>query len=36
MKTSAYYSPKRNKAYQNRDNIAELVGELHLHFERRL
>jgi hypothetical protein len=29
MKTSAYYSPIRDTAYQNRSNIAELVGTWH-------
>jgi hypothetical protein len=35
MKSSAYYSSKRDKAYQNRDNIAELVGEFLFHSDER-
>jgi hypothetical protein len=32
MKTSAYYSTKRDTAYQNRSNIAELVGKWHFRY----
>jgi hypothetical protein len=28
METSAYYSAERDKAYQDKDNMAELVGTL--------